>query len=165
MKRILVLLVLITSFSFVNGQRSVDALFGKYADKDGFVTIQLTGDLLKFVASHDDRDEDQWMGKITEIRILTQEDEAVPVENFYEYVMKDLNLNDYEEFMSVKKSDQDLRMLVRADGNVIKEFLLIGGGEDNLIIQIKGKMTYKDAENFSSQVKNDHGRDKLTILN
>jgi hypothetical protein len=56
-------------------------------------------------------------------------------------------------------------MLIRYNGNVIREFLLIGGGKDNLIIQVKGRMTYQDAEDFSSQVKEDHGRDILSDLN
>jgi hypothetical protein len=47
-------------------------------------------------------------------------------------------------------------MLVRTDGNIIKEFLLVAGGEDNVIIQVKGKLTVRDAEEFSSQVKKDH---------
>jgi hypothetical protein len=105
------------------------------------------------------------MGKITEIRILAQDDKGMKVENFFDHAMRDINMHDYEEFMRIRKSDQDLRMLVRSNGNVIREFLLIGGGKDNLIIQVKGKMTYQDAEDFSSQVKEDHGSDILSDLN
>ena len=72
--------------------------------------------------------DNQMSANISEIRILTQEDENMKVENFYDMVMKDIDLNKYEEFMRVKESDQDLRMLVRADGNRFKEFLLIAGG-------------------------------------
>jgi hypothetical protein len=165
MKKILGILILSVSMPFVYGQRSIDALFERYADNDGFTTITLSGDLLKFVVSNDDRDENHWMGKITEIRILAQDDKGMKVENFFDHAMRDINMHDYEEFMRIRKSDQDLRMLVRSNGNVIREFLLIGGGKDNLIIQVKGKMTYQDAEDFSSQVKEDHGRDILSDLN
>jgi len=165
MKRILGILVLSASMSLVYGQRSIDALFEKYADNDGFTTITLSGDLLKFVVSNDDRDENHWMGKITEIRILAQEDKGMKVENFFDHAMRDINMDDYEEYMSIRKSDQDLRMLVRSTGNVIRELLLIGSGEDNLIIQVKGKMTYHDAEDFSSRIKEDHGRDIVSDLN
>jgi hypothetical protein len=78
------------------------------------------------------------------------------IDNFYDQVIKDLNLNDYEEFMSVKKSDQDLRMLVRTDGNIFREFLLIAGGEDNALIQIKGNMTLREAKRFSEDAKKNH---------
>jgi hypothetical protein len=166
MKRILWILILTTSFSFVYGQKSIDALFSKYAGNDGFVTFTLKGNLLKFLSSEIDEGEKcKWPEKITEIRILVQEDEGIRAENFYDLVMKDINLRDYEEFMRVKDSDQDLRMLVRTDGDFIREFLMIGGGEDNLIIQIRGKITFEEAENISSDVKKDHGMKMVTGLN
>jgi hypothetical protein len=93
---------------------------------------------------------------VTEIRILAQEDNNIKVDNFYSMVIKNLDLNDYEEFMRVKESDQDLRMLVRSEGNTFREFLLIAGGEDNALIQIKGSMTFKEAKKLSADVKKNH---------
>ncbi len=166
MKKILVLIILSATMSFVYGQRSIDALFNKYSNNDGFTSITINGNLLKFFRSCDnDMDREKWMAKVTEIRILAQEDGNLKTENFYDAVMKDLNLKDYEEFMRVKNSDEDLRMLVRTDGDVIREFLLLGGGEDNLIIQVKGQMNIKDAKEFSSDIKKDHGVDSLKDLN
>ncbi len=166
MKRILGILLLSASMSFVYAQRSIDALFEKYSGNEGFVVVTVNGDLLNFLRSCDkNKDEYHWPGKVTEIRILAQDDEGMKVENFYEKVMKDINLKDYEEFMRVKDSDQDLRMLVRTDGDVIKEFLLVAGGEDNVIIQVKGKMTVREAEEFSSQVKKDRRVKDISILN
>jgi hypothetical protein len=58
--------------------------------------------------------------------------------------------------MRVKDSDQDLRMLVRTEGNKLKEFLMISGGEDNAIIQIKGNLTYDDAKKLSEDTRKNH---------
>jgi hypothetical protein len=79
------------------------------------------------------------------------------MENFYDQAIKDLNLNDYDEFMRIKESKQDIRMFVRSEGNRLKEFLLISGGEDNALIQIKGDMTYAEARKFSADAKKNHG--------
>ena len=159
MKRLLWIITLSASLSVVNGQKSIDALFTRYAGRDGFVTITISGNLLKLAVLLDnDKEEDSLPGDITEIRILAQENEEMKVDNFYDLVIKDINIRDYEEFMRVKESDQDLRMLVRAEGNRFKEFLLIAGGEDNVIIQIKGNMTFQEARKFSSEAKREHGR-------
>jgi hypothetical protein len=157
MKRLLFLTVLMITASVLSGQKSIDALFEKYAGKDGFVTFTISGNLLKLVCDNDEENDNPIPAKITEIRILAQEDDNMKVENFYDRVIKDLNLNDYEEFMRVKESDQDLRMLVRSEGNRFREFLLIAGGEDNALIQIKGSMTFKEAEKFSENTKKNHG--------
>ena len=137
------------TFTFVYGQKSIDALFDKYAGKDGFTTVTINGNLLKLAKCFDNDadDKDSFHAcQYHEIRILTQEDKSMKVENFYDMVIKDIDLDRYEEFMRVKDSDQDLRMLVRTDGNRFKEFLLIAGGEDNAVIQIKGDLTLNDAK-------------------
>jgi hypothetical protein len=158
MKKLFWIITLLASLSVVNAQKSIDALFDRYAGRDGFVTITISGNLLKLACLlDDDKEENPLPGDITEIRILVQEDKEMQVENFYDMVIRDIYVKDYEEFMRVKESDQDIRMLVRSDGNIFKEFLLVAGGEDNFIIQVKGNMTYKEARKFSSDIKNGHG--------
>jgi hypothetical protein len=166
MKRLLLMMVLSAAVSAIFAQSSIDALFDRYAGKEGFVTVTLSGDLLKLSSIlDDDNDEKTFDGKITEIRVLAHDDDDIKVINFYDLVKKDINTREYEEFMSVKKSDQDLKMLVRSEGKRFREFLLIGGGEDNFIVQVKGDMSLKDAEKFSSDAKKDHGRNLLSDHN
>lgn len=158
MKKIILIITLIISASSVYGQKSIDALFDKYSGKDGFVTVTFNGNLLKFIFEDENNDNPVPSG-ITELRILAQEDSNMNVENFYDLVIKGIDLSDYEEFMKVKEKNQDLRMLVRAEGNKFREFLLIAGGEDNVIIQVKGKMTFKEAKKFSEDAKKNHDLD------
>lgn len=158
MKKLLVFIVLTITVTSVYGQKSIDELFHKYAGKDGFTTVTIDGNLLKLAHCFGEKDENDSMpANITEIRILAQENDHIKVDNFYNFVINDIDLTNYDEFMRVKKSDQDMRMLVRTDGNTFREFLLIAGGENNAVIQIKGHMTYAEAEKFSRDAKKDHG--------
>ena len=157
MKKLLSIALLLTLFTATYAQKSIDALFSRYSGKDGFVTLTLSGNLLKLACQLDnDNEENALPAEITEIRILAQEDEGLDVENFFDLVSRETSLKEYEEFMSVKESRQDIRMLVRSEGNRFKEFLLIGGGDGNFVIQIKGDMTYKEARKLSSDIKKDH---------
>jgi len=163
MKRLFVFIVLTITATFVYGQKSIDDLFDRYAGKDGFTTVTINGNLLKWARHLGDNDEDtSFPVNISEIRVLAQEDKNIPVENFYNLVIKDIDLKNYDEFMRVKSSDQDLRMLVRSEGNRFKEFLLIAGGEDNALIQVKGNMTYAEAKKFSRDVEKNHGSDFIS---
>ena len=155
MKKLTLIFALILAATFTYGQKSIDSLFEKYAGKDGFTTVTINGNLLKFAQTDDD--DGSMPADITEIRILAQDNEELATENFYDMVIKDIDLKVYEEFMRVKESEQDLRMLVRSEGNKFKEFLLIVGGEDNALIQIKGNMTFKEAKKFSDDAKKNHG--------
>ena len=146
------------------GQKSIDDLFERYAGKDGFTTVTVNGGLLKLARLLGDKeDENSFPLHITEIRVLAQEDKTMNVENFYNKVINDIDLRNYDEFMRVKNSNENLRMLVRSEGDRFKEFLLIAGGEDNAVIQIKGNMTYAEAKKFSDDAKKDHGTSKIEI--
>jgi hypothetical protein len=92
-----------------------------------------------------------------EIRLLIQEDDDMRSENFYESAIHGIEKTRYEEFMRINESDQDLIMLVRIQGKICTEFLVIGGGDDNLLIQVKGSMTKGDARCFSDNLKGHKG--------
>jgi hypothetical protein len=166
MKRVLLITLLSVFITGVYAQNSIDALFRKYGDADGFVTINLKGGFLKLArAFSDDKGNCDFKGEINEIRMLVQEDKTFRSDNFYQSIIKDINLRDYDEFLRIKEKDQDLRMLVRAEGDRFREFLLIGGGEDNMIIQIKGDLTLRDAEALSADLRDRHGRRRLVADN
>jgi hypothetical protein len=48
---------------------------------------------------------------------------------------------------------------VRTDGNKFKEFLLIAGGEDNAVIQVKGDLTLNDAKKLSEDARKKNGQE------
>jgi Domain of unknown function (DUF4252) len=159
MKKLFGIIAAVLISASMNGQKSIDDLFAKYAGKEGFTTVTINGNLLKFANSMDNDEGDKPMPKdISVIRILAQDKEYQgKVENFYDAVIKDIDLSKYEEFMRVKESGQDVRMLVRTEGNKFTEFLLISGGKDNALIQIKGSMTFDEAKKFADDAKKDHG--------
>lgn len=157
MKKVAIFTMFMMTITIASGQKSIDNLFEKYAGKDGFTTVTINGNLLKLMGNSDREDKDSDLpASITEIRILAQEDKDMKVDNFYDMVIKDIDLGSYEEFMRVKDSDQNLRMLVKTEGKRFREFLLIVGGKDNAIIQIKGDMSFDEAKRFSDDAKKDH---------
>ena len=158
MKKLFLFIVLTITATVLYAQKSIDDLFDRYAGKDGFTTVTISGNLLKLAhCLGDNEEEDAIPLNITEIRILAQEDKSMKVENFYNLVINDIDLKNYDEFMRVKKSDQDLRMLVRSEGDKFKEFLLVAGGNDNALIQVKGNMTYAEAKKFSKDAEKNNG--------
>jgi hypothetical protein len=159
MKKLLLFAGLVLSFTMSYGQKSIDALFDKYAGKDGFTTVTINGNMLNLVNlfDSDSKHSDRLPASLTEIRILTQDDKDLKVENFYNMVIKDIDLTAYDEFMRVKESGQDLRMLVKTEGKRFREFLMIAGGEDNALIQIKGDFSLEDAKKMSEDARKNKG--------
>jgi hypothetical protein len=169
MKKILVSLALIMSSFLVNAQNSaVDQLFAKYADKDGFTTVSISKAMFSLFASESEsKDEfNQAVRGLESIRILAPDSStAVKMKlNFYNDIIKSLPIAQYEELMSVKEKDQVFKMLILKKGNIITEFLMIGGGNENLLISITGNIDLKSISKLSKAMDIE-GMDELDKVN
>lgn len=143
----------------LSAQSSIDRLFERYQGVDGFVTVTVSGDFLRMVGEFDNDDEFlRNTDNFTSIRILAQEDENMEVENFYDIVMEELEKGGYEEMIRVNSSDSDVKIMVKAEGKIFTEFLVVAGGDDNAIIQIKGRLTDKIIKEMSESINEDNAR-------
>jgi hypothetical protein len=171
MKKIIVgLLIAVTSIygTVVIAQRDpVNSLFEKYAGKEGFTTVHLTGDLLKLAAKMDSEDKDMnILSQITEIKVLAQEGVEGQSSglNFHSEIWPGLDKSAYKELLIVKEKDQDVKMLARENGDIISEFLIIVSGlNENVLVQIKGNMNLNEINQLSDSFDFD-GFDQLTKL-
>ena len=165
MKRIIGLFLFLVFAVTLLGQRSIDELFDTYSDDSRFINFTISGSLLnKFRSDDDCCTKKVWPNEVTSVRILVPEDKENNRTNFMDLIRRDRNLKNYEEYMSVREKDQDIRMLVRMEGKVIREFLLVGGGEDNFILQVKGRVTLEEAEEFSREARNSRGHINISGL-
>jgi len=141
----------------LSAQSSIDRLFDKYQGKDGFVTVTVSGSFLKMMGNFDDDDEFlKHSDKFSAIRILAQEDDFMEVDNFYDMVIDEIEKGGYEEMVRINSADSDVKIMVKADGDVFTEFLLVAGGDDNAIIQIKGRLTREMVREMSESVDDDN---------
>ena len=171
MKKILVVLALITSSFLVKAQNpAVDKLFATYADRDGFTTVSISKAMFSLFAS-ESKSKDEFNKSVKgleSIRILAP-DSAISAMfkgklNFYNEISKSLPLTQYEELMSVKEKDQVFKMLIRKKGDVITEFLMIGGGKENVLICITGNIDLKSISKLSKSM-DIQGMDELEKVN
>jgi len=153
MKKIFLSLILVTFCFVANAQNTaIDQLFNRYANKDGFTTVSISKAMFNLFAKDTDSPDEfnKAVKGLESIRILTS-DETIPKGslNFYNEVSKSLPIVQYEELMSVKEKDQVTKMLIRKKGNYITEFLMIGGGNSNILICITGNIDLKSISKLS----------------
>jgi hypothetical protein len=157
MKKIIVSLVavLLSGYSFIAVAQNdpVGQVFDKYAGKDGFTTVNITGDLLKMAAKCDAEDKDlSFLANLTEIRVLAQECEPGQSAgvNFQDEIWPKLDKSAYKELLIIKEKDQDVKMLARENGKTIQEFLIIvSGSDENVLVQIKGNLNMDEIDKLS----------------
>jgi hypothetical protein len=160
MKRVIILMVLFIIPALIRAQNApVDALFDKYAGKDGFTTVYISKYMFDMFRSHDieDKEADELnkvLGKLTAIKILAVEDPSFIGKgiNFYNEIMKELPREKYNELMVVKNKESDVVFLAREEKGVIVELLLVTGGadeSDNVLISIQGEIDLETISKLS----------------
>lgn len=145
MKRLLLILVLLIPVLVMAQDNSpIDKLFNKYANKDGFTTVNISGKLLGLASSFDESKskEAAMFEKITGIRILSVENKELNKGlNFFKELESDgfFKNHNYEVLMEVTEKDEVVRFYGRSgEKGKLSELLLVVGGDDNTLISIRG---------------------------
>ena len=154
----LIILVFVFPLLVFSQHPSVNKLFEKYAEKDGFTTVYISKNLFKMVGEMDldDPDVDELIDKLETIKILASDCEFINDNNinFYEEIMDELPIEEYEELLVVKEKDQDVKFLVKEKNGIITELLLIAGGKDNnALICITGNIDLRHISKLASSME------------
>ncbi|MCD6566061.1 MAG: DUF4252 domain-containing protein [Bacteroidales bacterium] len=154
------LIVLISVFPLLvfSQHSSVNKLFEKYAEKDGFTTVYISKNLFKMVGEMDldDPEVDGLVDKLETIKILASDSEFINEDglNFYKEIMDELPIEEYDELLVVKEKDQDVKFLSKEKNGIITELLLVVGGKDNnALICITGNIDLKHISKLASSME------------
>ena len=164
MKRVILILPALLIAAMVEAQPdAIDQFFNKYADRDGFTTVTISGKLLSlFAGKSQSPNENEVVNRLSSIKILSVADSTLnPEINFYRELGKKVNFSGYEELMDVKEGQDVTKFLIKQKGDRISELLVITGGPGgNSLISIKGDLDIKSL----SELSEDTGMDELKDL-
>jgi len=133
----------------------IDALFDRYAEKEGFTSIYISGKMLSMLGSmNSDPDKPNILSRLKSIRILSEDDSlSTGKVNFYSELSKAIDFSVYEELMVVREGPDVTKFLVRQNGDYISELLMISGGSGgNSLISIRGDINLKELSELSETV-------------
>lgn len=160
MKKVALLILAIAVPGLLMAQnRAVDKLFEKYQGKLGITTVNVSPELFQMVNAMgiEEIEEQEFpMDKISSVKILTIEDEdGWEGVNFYDEIKNDLDVDDFAEVLTVNDGGEVVRIWMKADPDTVSEFLLIVGGDDNVLIYITGNFSMKDLEEMAEHMDHD----------
>lgn len=162
-KSIFILTAFLISSLSVAQTGSIDNLFDKYSEKEGFTSVYISGKMLSMLGSlnKESENKDNILLRIKSIRILSQDSLSTEKVNFYDELGKKLDFSVYEELMVVKENHEVTKFLIRQTGNTISELLLVTGGTGgNTLISIRGDLNLKELSEISKTI----GVDELQEL-
>ena len=152
MKRMVIALFIAFCTVSLFGQKdALDDFFDNYADREGFTSVIINGNIFGFLKTLDDDEDLSGLDrKVTSIRIVsTKGDRYARETDFMSELKPVIRRGRYEELMTVKNHDADLSIMVKGSGDIITEVLIIASGENDAVIQIRGTLTREDIDRIS----------------
>jgi hypothetical protein len=132
-------LLLITAMAVqVNAQDAIEKFFGKYEDDDSFTHVHVTKRMFTLFTDLDLEDPEDAeladaIGKLDGLKILAKED-TENGKSLYKEAFTLIPSSEYDELMSVRSEDTDMKFLIKEKGKIISELLMIMGGDDEFFI-------------------------------
>jgi hypothetical protein len=134
----------------------IDEMFDKYSEKQGFTVVSISGKMFSMFANQDKENNEAGnvINRLKSIRILSVEDSLLNKNlNFYTELSKKIDFSVYEELMVVKEGPDITKFLIRQNGKIISELLVITGGPGgNSLISIKGDLNLKNISDLSKDI-------------
>ncbi|MEZ4994273.1 MAG: DUF4252 domain-containing protein [Saprospiraceae bacterium] len=141
-KMILVAMAILLGNSLFGQANAIDKYFKQYLGDDRFSVVYISGRMFRLFDKLDidemdmDDDEAQAMLNIAKdldgLRILTTDQN---VQAFYEEAKSKINTSEYEILMTIRsKGDSNVDFLIKEEGNIISELLMLVGGDDDFAL-------------------------------
>jgi len=156
MKKFFLIITALCMVSVLEAQTSaVDEMFNKYSEREGFTLISISSKMFSLLAGKgtNTSEDRSFINRLKSIRILSVEDSMLNENiNFYDELSRKLNFGIYEELMVVREGKDMTKFLIRQNGDIISELLMITGGPgDNTLISIKGDLDLKTISDISKK--------------
>jgi len=129
-----------------------DRLYYSYKGEEGVVAIRIPGFVMKLAGSIADLDhaEKQLLRSLRSVTVLTiEEADLYPDVNFTEEVNLSNMKGGYKLLLEVHDGDEDVVIAAREKNGKIRDLIVVVGGDDNVLVHVRGRMDSDLLENLS----------------
>ncbi len=158
MKKSLIIIGIIFTSIAANAQDdAISRFFEKYQDDDDFTQVSVTSRMFGLFTDMEVNDEDDQeildaISKINGLKILVK-DNAKNGKALYKEALSKIPKGEFDELMSIKDGDSNMKFLIKEKGNIISELVMIAGGDDEFfILSIVGDIDLKQISKLSSKM-------------
>lgn len=157
MKKILVVVALITVASGAYAQDAISKFFSKYQNDESFTQVNVSSKMFSlFTNMEADTPEDkevlEAISKLKGLRILHKENTS-DARSLYKEAFALIPVKEFEELMSVRDKDQDMKFYIKESAGKISELVMIMGGTDDfMVLSLFGEIDLKQVSRIGKKM-------------
>ncbi len=124
--------ILSTALSSFGQEDAITKYFNKYIDDTSFSAVYISPKMFNMVSKIEIEDMEPEVQEVIRsmkgLRVIHTEQNAM---QFYKEALKTINTNEYELLLTARDNDENVRFMVKSNGDIVQELLMIVGGEKN----------------------------------
>ncbi len=109
--------------------------FSKYVDDQRFSAVYISPKMINMISKIEVEDMEPEVQEVIRsmkgLRILHTEQNAL---QYYNEALKAINTNEYELLLTARENGENVRFMVKDNGDIVEELLMIVGGEKNFAL-------------------------------
>jgi len=159
-KSLIIIGIIFTSFAANAQDDAISKFFEKYQDDEDFTQVNITSRMFGLFTDMEVNDEEDQevldaISKISGLKILVKEN-TNNGKALYKEAFSKLPKGEFDDLMSIRDGDTDMRFMIKEKGKIISELLMIAGGDEQFfILSIVGDIDLKQISKLSSKMNID----------
>lgn len=162
MKKVIVVMsVMMISIAATAQNDAISRFFSKYQNDDSFTYANISSKMFSMFTNMEvEKKEDQEVlnaiSKLKGLRVL-QKDDARNARELYKEALATIPMKEYEELMTVRDKDQDMKFFVReiSSGKIGELLMIMGGNDEFLVLTLFGEIDLKQVGRIGSKMEID----------
>ncbi|MFD0999790.1 DUF4252 domain-containing protein [Ohtaekwangia kribbensis] len=169
MKKILMIALMMVTVNAVFAQDAISKFFTKYQSDESFSQVTVSSKMFNLftnmeVESKEDQEVLNAISKLKGLRILAKENTS-DARALYKEAFALIPTKEFEELMSVRDKDKDMKFYIKESGGKISELVMImGGANDFMVMSLFGEIDLKQVSKIGKKM-NVEGLQKLEKMN
>jgi hypothetical protein len=157
MKKIIVVAVLMIVATGLNAQDAISKFFTKYQSDESFTQVTISSKMFGlFTNMEADTQEDkevlEAISKLKGLRILMK-DNTSDARALYKEAFSLIPVKEFEELMSVRDKDKDMKFYIKESGGKISELVMVmGGTNDFMILSLFGEIDLRQVSRMGKKM-------------
>ena len=168
-KLMIVAVVLMASIAASAQSDAIAKFFTKYQNDETFSQVTISGKMFSMMANLDGNTPEEKamissISKIKGLKILSK-NEARNSRELYKEAISMIPTNSFEELMSIRDKDKDMKFFTKEAGGKISELVMVMGGyEEFMVLTLFGEIDLKEISKIGKSVNID-GLENLEKVN
>ncbi|MEO9481817.1 MAG: DUF4252 domain-containing protein [Ekhidna sp.] len=158
MKKIVLIVMILSIAGTAFSQEVVSKYMDKYEGDETFTKVSVSSKMFSLFAEMEGNEDDEKLfyditSKLKGMKVVASEKVSNP-KSLYDGAVADVDKAGFEELMTVRDAEENVKISIREKGGIIEELILVAGGKEKFaMVSLYGEIDLKQISKLASLMR------------